>query len=402
MRVPLIVAVALSFPTVAHTQSEACHDAEVVFVGRADRAVTFHISGEPAIERARQNLKRVEEEVARERATMDRQAQLDRDVELEVRIVKAHEELDWQQAMHPDPYDLTVFPMTVENGIRGVTEPMVMLLARHLSQPLEPGQSYLVTGGRNDGGVVPPLPDFAHLDYLNSAVDGSRAVLASSAQREVAFLAATRSGATILGTLRGHSWGNAPPPPMGGTRLIFSSRGQEIETITKEDGSFAIFGIPPGRIEMRPVLPSNLAVVDRSTLTVDVRDGACREVRLSAAVNGRVRGRVIGDSNRPMKDATIHLSSVDLTRFRSDPGAHYMSSHAPRLQVRPAEDGTFEFVGVPAGAYLLMASVQKMIDGKAAALTTYYPGASERSAAVPVMVGDATEHDGFDFVIRME
>jgi len=403
MRAVLVVAVsvALSLPAAAQGQSSACHDAEVVFVGRADRAVTFHISGEAAIERARQNVKRVEEEVARERAALDPQTRLERDVELEVRIIKAKDELDWQQVMYPAPYDVTVFPMRVEDGIRGVTEPTVMLLTRHLPQALEPDQSYLVVGHRNDSGVVPPLPDLAPLDYLNSSIDASRAVPVTSAQQEVAFLSATRSGATILGTLRRHSWGGIGAP-MAGARVILSSGGREIETVTKEDGSFAVSGIPAGRIEIRPVLPPNLTVVDRLALTRNVPDGACDQVQLTAEVNGRVRGRIISTSSRSIKGVTIHLSSIDLTEFRLDPGVHRIRSHAPRLDVRPAEDGTFEFVGVPAGSYLLVASLRQFVDGKERTLATYYPGASEQSSAIPLTVGDATEHDGFDFVVRTE
>jgi hypothetical protein len=85
-----------------------------------------------------------------------------------------------------------------------------------------------------------------------------------------------------------------------------------------------------------------------------------------------------------------------------NPGAGQPNPHAPRLNVRPAEDGAFELFGVPAGDYLLVASVPKMVDGKQTPLMTYYPGTSEQASAVPVTVGDATQHDGFDFVVRME
>jgi hypothetical protein len=189
---------------------------------------------------------------------------------------------------------------------------------------------------------------------------------------------------------------------MAGARVILSSGGREIETVTKEDGSFAVSGIPAGRIEIRPVLPPNLTVVDRLALRRNVPDGACDQVQLTAEVNGRVRGRIISTSSRSIKGVTIHLSSIDLTEFRLDPGVHRSRSHAPRLDVRPTEDGTFEFVGVPAGSYLLVASLRQFVDGKERTLATYYPGASEQSSAIPLTVGDATEHDGFDFVVRTE
>jgi hypothetical protein len=184
--------------------------------------------------------------------------------------------------------------------------------------------------------------------------------------------------------------------------VVVSSSGHEAETVTKEDGSFAFFGIPPGRIEIKPNLPANLTVFNKSAATIDVRDGTCRQVYLSAAVNGRVRGRIISASNRAIKNATIRLSSIDPTQFRLNPSVHRSVSHTPRLNVAAAADGSFEFFGVPAGTYLLIATVPKMVDGKETTLTTYYPGTPDQSAAVPVTVGHATEHHGFDFVVRME
>jgi hypothetical protein len=191
-------------------------------------------------------------------------------------------------------------------------------------------------------------------------------------------------------------------PPLSGVRILVSSNGQEVETVTQKDGSFAAFGIPPGRVQIHPVLPPHLTIFNKSALTRELRAGACTQVDLTAAVNGRVRGRVIGASNRSIKDATIHLSSIDITRFRLDPTVHYTSSHAPRLSVRVAEDGSFELLGVPAGTYLLLASVPKLVDGKEIRVTTYYPGSSEQSGATPLEVGEATEHEGFDFVVRLE
>jgi hypothetical protein len=174
------------------------------------------------------------------------------------------------------------------------------------------------------------------------------------------------------------------------------------ETVTKEDGSFAVSGIPAGRIEIRPVLAADLIVVNKSALTRDLRDGACDRVQLTAAVNGRVRGRIIGESGSSFKGVTIHLNSINLTQFQLSPDVYVSHSHAPRLEVRPAEDGTFEFFGVPAGTYLLTASVPQMVDGKERRLVTFYPGASEQSSATPLTVGEATQHDGFDFVVRTE
>ena len=397
----LIAVAAILFPVFVLAQSHypVCNDAKVVFVGRARPAVTFHVSGEPAIERARQHLKRVEEEVARERATLDDRTRLERSAEFELRVIRAQTELDAHRAMYPPPIDLTFYPVIVEQALRGVTESEVMLLDRDNHPPLVADETYLIVGHRRDG-LVPPLPDMADLAHLNNAVEVVSAKRAASVPREVEFFAATQAGATVLGTLRIHSYSEAPGSRLRGVRILVTSGDNTIETTTSDDGSFVVSGIPAGRIEIKPVLPSDLAIVNRSALIADVRDGVCHGVGLTADINGRVRGRILSTSGRSMKGATLHLSSIDLTEFLQDPSIFRGSSHTPHLQVAAREDGTFEFFGVPPGTYLLFAWVPKVVDGKERTLTTFYPGSTEQSAARPVTVGRATEHDGFEFVVQ--
>jgi hypothetical protein len=43
-----------------------------------------------------------------------------------------------------------------------------------------------------------------------------------------------------------------------------------------------------------------------------------------------------------------------------------------------------------------------MVDGKERRLTTFYPGTPEQASAIPLTVGEATQHDGFDFVVQTE
>src|SRR4051794_24730939 len=65
----------------------------VVFVGTPQSPVTFHVSGEAAIETARKELARVEAEVARLSAE-EPNASLERRLEWRVRIVQAGTELE--------------------------------------------------------------------------------------------------------------------------------------------------------------------------------------------------------------------------------------------------------------------------------------------------------------------
>lgn len=403
-----ITVTALLTSSAAHGQPPVCNEAPVVFVGRAGTPITFHVSGEPFIERARQNLQRVEEDVARERAELRDDPELDertrdeREVGFIMRLVKAQEELRFRRGRTLPPRDVTFIPMHVEQAFRGVTESTVMVWDQYLPFRLEPDEVYLITGGREKNWLTHVL-DIGDVSGIAEYIQAASARRTASVPREVEFLAATRSGATIFGQLSKHSWDGGPQVPMPGVRLLISSGAHTLETASSEHGSFVLSGIPAGVIEINPVLPADLTVVNKRELSRELRDGACRQVHLSVGVNGRVRGRIISASNRSVKGATIVLDSIDLTDFLADPNVVRMRpshSYSPRVEVAAREDGTFEFSGVPPATYLLTASVSTIVGGKETASATYYPGTAERSAARPITVGTATEHDGFDFVVQ--
>jgi hypothetical protein len=70
--------------------------------------------------------------------------------------------------------------------------------------------------------------------------------------------------------------------------------------------------------------------------------------------------------------------------------------------VRPKDDGTFEFFGQSPGSYVLSARFVRVEDGKERYLITYFPGTPDMAAAVPIIIGRATQHDGFDFLATTE
>jgi hypothetical protein len=399
-----LVASVVVCPAFAHAQSSACSDAAVVFLGRTEAPVTFHVSGEAAIELARQNLVRAAEEVARERASLDLQTRLERDIEFEVRLLKLRDELGRRRAMYPPPQDLTFTPVHVERAFRGVTEGALMLFSQDPSIMVTPGELYVITGNRSKD-LVPHYPEMSDIPFAEY-VEVRSAVPAESAQQELLLLASTTSGHTILGTLKRHSYGG-PGSPLGGIRIVVVTQTQSIETATREDGSFAISGLLPGRLEIRPFLAQDLTIINKSQLVWDARPG-CSTVALTADLNGRVRGRVVTASGLPVNGITVHLSGVDPMAFAelqsryANEDVEISTSHAPRLQTNAKEDGTYEFSGVPPGSYVLSARVEQSVNGKGQYVATFFPGADWFVGATLVVVGRATEHDGFDFVVRTE
>jgi hypothetical protein len=226
-----------------------CHthaDFKVIFVGRTESPVTFHVSGEPRVEEARRELQRIKDDVARVRASLAPGVpDVELETELEIRIIRAESELNDRRARYPEPYDLTFIPVRVEQPFRGVTEPTLMMMYRgNPSVSIEPGEQYLISGFRVTGErhSLPDIPDPYDFDEYVQAVEVTPI---AAAQESVRFLASIASGATIFGSLRMHSFGDGAGPALSGIRVVVSSGARSTEAVTGNDGDFTISGSSP-------------------------------------------------------------------------------------------------------------------------------------------------------------
>lgn len=367
-------------------------EAELIFIGRAQPPVTFRISGEAEIEKARQNLVRTEAEVARLRASLDLKTRYEREAEFAIKVIDARTELDMRRAMYPPPFDLTLIPVHVEQAFRGVIPPTVMLRRVDPSVKLEPGELYLI-GGNHERQLL-PLPgqaDLVEVEYVNTL----RVTNAALAQEVLRFLSSPQTGPTILGRLNMHSYADGIGSPLERIRIQVASEVGVAETTTGEDGSYAVTAVSSGRLEIRPLLPADLTIVNKSALTTTVRNGGCHVVQLTAAPNGRVRGRIFSATGMSLDGADLWLHEI-----RSD--GSMGGSHSARSNTHPGDNGTFEFSGVFPGSYILMARFPRTVDGKTQYSITYFPGTPDLAGARPIVVGRATMHDGFDFLVTTE
>jgi hypothetical protein len=356
--------------------------------------VTFRISGEEEIEKARQDVIRAEAEMARLKASLDVKTGLDRDRELAIAmaVFRAQQELDYRRARYPSPYDLTLFPVIVEQAFRGVTEPTLMLRRADTALRMEPGERYLITGTRTTS--ILPAFKMLNLAPVDDYVDAASATAVASAQQELRFFAATAPGGTILGTLEDRAGA-----PLAGVRIEVRGGIGVRETITREDGSFTASGIESGRVTIKPFLNDDLGVVNASALTFQIVERGCKTVRLTAALNGRLSGRIISATGKSLAFVEVSLQQVDLQRLA---GGLWFDRNLPRTSVRPSEDGTFQFSGQIPGSYLLSAYVETVVDGKVRHVTTFYPGTPDALTAAPITIGRATQYDGFDFFVMTD
>lgn len=187
-----------------------------------------------------------------------------------------------------------------------------------------------------------------------------------------------------------------PTFPVAGLSVRVQAPGFGLDVSTDSQGVFMATEVPSGPVAVKAALDDRFTIVQGSTSGA-VQEGGCVPLTLRAALNGRIRGKVIGRDGKPSADVPLQLSVTnDVHRFGIQ----------DRLQTRTSGSGEFEFRGLPPGRYLLghnlypESDVGTIEDGVVPKPPpTFYPGTSDRAAAIPIAVGEGTQHTGLDFVV---
>jgi hypothetical protein len=281
-----------------------------------------------------------------------------------------------QLQSHP-PIEMTLTPIELEQAFLGVNTRVMYVTPLGIETYATPGRRYLVYGrSYQPPEIVMASPGFG-MKEIEQATD------------DLAFLESLTSrstGSTITGavTLKELAYGattNARAPLAGISVRIFNET-HAIEVITDGDGRFVASRLPPGRYELSPRLPEDLVVVDpTSRVQTLVRDGGCASVTIDTVFNGRVRGVLRGHDGRPLASTSVDLMPMDV---EPEPRTGQITGTS---SVWTNENGEFEFTGRAPGRYYLGVSLYNAPNPNGPSYPrTYYPGTTDRAAAIPVIV----------------
>ena len=291
---------------------------------------------------------------------------------------------------HP-PIEMKLTPVEVEQAYLGVTTPVMYITPLGVETYATPGRRYLVYGrSYNPSDIVMASPGFNMKEVDEKAAD------------DVAFLESLTPGSTgaISGTVEqkervyGGTTSKTRGPIARVTVRIFNET-YTADAITDAQGRFIASGLPAGTYELTPQLPEGLVVFDStSRIHTVLRDGGCAIVKIGAVFNGLVRGVLHGPDGRPLP-----FTSVDLLPMDVQPEPH--TGHiAGAGSVSTNDKGEFEFAGRPAGRYYLGVSLYNAPNPNGPSYPrTYYPGTTDRAAAIPVIVEQGRAGQTFDFSV---
>ncbi len=282
---------------------------------------------------------------------------------------------------------MTLTPIDVSHAYLGVTTAVVYITTGG-DWHAPPDRKYLVYGGSYG------VPDIFLVDPGLGLKEWEKAA------NDISFLESLTpvTGGTITGTVEQKEivYGQRPKShgPLAGVTVRLSSETRTIEATTDDAGRFVVTGLADGVYELRPQFSEGLVVLDpTSRIQTRVRQGGCANVAIEAVFNGRVRGVLRGPDGRPLQSTTVDLMPMD--------GAPDSLGHiAGTTSVSTNDDGEFEFAGRAPGRYYLGVSLYNAPNPYGPSYPrTYYPGTTDRSAAVPVIIERGRASEFFDLSI---
>jgi len=250
--------------------------------------------------------------------------------------------------------------------------------------PFEIGQSYLVYAHRTPEG------------HLTTSIC-SRTRPAREATEDLAYL---RSLADIVpgapARLTGHVVLNEYPVRPGSQLktvarigVVARGGGRTFSASTDERGEFALTGLPLGTYDVVASAPDGY---EGSSRTVTINDPrGCGTTDLFIRHDGRVSGRVVDSRGAGVPGLALDLvlpTEVDLLDYRRK-----------HVEVRTAEDGTFEMRLVQPDTYFLTVTFAHGENSQLASTHVLYPGVIEPSGAQRVGVSEGERVVLQNFVI---
>jgi hypothetical protein len=267
----------------------------------------------------------------------------------------------------------------VFSGIRG-KEIDIDVGETNCGYPFEPGETYLVYA---DGDLKRGF----------SASVCSRTRRLADAQEDLEFLQhlpPKGTGARIFGIIytdfRFTGEDNRPEyDGLAGIKVTArDAKGRIFTTVTGDDGRYEFNKLKPGTYKVEPHLPAFYELPRGREQ--DIADCGCAEMEFHIFFDGRVSGAVIDGSDRPLKNVSVALVSVD----------HAADQERWRSPLTEAdEQGRFEISRIPPGRYRL--GVNITVDPRTGTSypPTWYPGVTQEAMATIINMGRGERLSGY-------
>ena len=166
------------------------------------------------------------------------------------------------------------------------------------------------------------------------------------------------------------------------------SRGRTFKTVTDENGKYEFNGLKAGDYKLEAALPDYYQKGAYTTIQeTSVSDRGCAEVEFLATFDGRLGGVVVDGEDRPLRNATVCLFSLEKVEI---PLPFQEASRA-----YADEHGKFEITEIPPGRYLLGININSNPDEAVPHPPTWYPGVPDKSKGTIIEIGPGEKLEGY-------
>lgn len=169
--------------------------------------------------------------------------------------------------------------------------------------------------------------------------------------------------------------------PLGDVVLRFESPKKKLVTKTAEDGTFAVYDLPPGTYKINADLPADLelaqVILSDPSPPLQIDNNSCVERNIDALPKGKIRGQLLGSDGQPLWNAAVELFSAD----------GYGDDKPGWWEFVDPEKKYFEFDHVSPGEYVLVFNRQNVLDTDAPYPRTFFRDAMDPSRAEHIHIG---------------
>jgi hypothetical protein len=205
-------------------------------------------------------------------------------------------ELEEDSGGSKSKYEHLVYQFTVNQSFRGVTTPEIGVIVGMTSCGIgfEVGQQYLVYAYRHD-----------IKKEMLSTNKCSRTRPINSAAEDLEYihgLSKAQPGGSILGEIFQENRtqnGILPSLPLEGVKVTIEGQGKSVTVATNSEGKFHASSLPAGSYKVRVSPPEGLSA-GKNESEIKVADRGCASVLFLMAVNGRVSGKVLDATGKPL------------------------------------------------------------------------------------------------------
>jgi hypothetical protein len=243
--------------------------------------------------------------------------------------------------------------------------------------PFKPGEVYLIAASRGNDGFL----------HTGACSYTQKIEFAGAALR---VLRKRRDGykvPALTGRIAQHdrnfqgNLGGLEPKHLANTRIRIKGGNGVYETWSDAEGLYEIYNVPPGKYEFDPELPFGTTlswfIESDKPLAPFYLERSCEDRDIEVFAGGSIQGRVLDSFNNALPHALVYIVPVDTKVLPKARQGYWVGQY---------EEGSFKFVHIPPGNYIILVNPDDSRDPDFPYGRTFYPGAHDRTSARVISV----------------